>query len=82
MNSIYNEKSEILEDMSVQISDVIENERYLRLYYPLDDATRNKGKLTLLHPEYCDIFSCLLKLILKRINKTWDTDEKIIPDKG
>ena len=44
MNSIYNEKLKILEDMRVQISDVIvKNEKYLRLYYRFDDAIRNKG---------------------------------------
>ena len=66
----------------MQISNVIENARYLRLYYLLDNAIRNKGNLTLLRLEYCDKFSCVLKLIFKRINKTWDKDEKIIPDKG
>ena len=81
MNSIYENKLSILEDMSVHISEVIDNTRYIRLYYPLDDAIRNRGQLTLLRPEYCDNFSFLLKLIFKRIKNCGDKDETIIPDK-
>lgn len=54
----------------------------MRLHYPLDDVIRNKGKLTLLQLEYCDLFSYLLKLILTKVNKPWDKDEKCIPDKA
>jgi len=82
MNNIYEEKLEMLEDMSVCISDVIENTKYIQLYYPVDDAIRNRGKLTLLSPAYCDIFSRLLKSIFKRVNKRWTNDEDIIPKKG
>ena len=82
MNSIYENKLQILEDMSVHICEVIDNTRYIRLYYPLDDAIRNRGQLTLLRPEYCDNFSFILKLIFKRIKKCWEKDETIIPDKS
>ena len=41
-------KMETSEDMSVYISDFIENTRNIQLYSPVDDAIRNKGKLTLL----------------------------------
>lgn len=63
MSSVYDEKWEILEDMSVYIFDVVENTRYLRLYYLLGDAISNKEKLAILQPKYCDSFSFLLKLI-------------------
>ena len=82
MNIIYEEKLEILEYMTAQISEVITNSRYLGLYYPVDDAIRNKRSLTLLRPGYCDSFTALLKLILKWVNKRWDENEVIIPDKG
>ena len=67
--------------MTAQISEVITNSRYLRFYYSIDDAIRNKGCITLLRPEYCNSFAALLKLIFKRVNKQWGEHEEIIPDK-
>ena len=52
------------------------------MYYPVDDAIRNRRKLILLIPEYCDILSLILKPIFKRITKLWSKDEVIIPKKG
>ena len=60
MSIIYEEKLEILEDMTAQMSEVTTNSRYLRLYYPIDDAIRNKGCVTLLRPDYCEYFAALL----------------------
>ena len=68
--------------MTVHISNLIQNERYIRLYYPTDDTIRNKGNLTLLCTEHCDILSDILQLIFKRITKEWNVDEDIIPDEG
>ena len=78
MSIIYEEKLEILEDMTAQISEVITNSRYLRFYYLVDDVVRNKGCITLLRPEYCNSFAALLKLILKRVNKRWGKNKEII----
>lgn len=78
-NNIYDEKLEILEGTSVDISDVIGNTRYIQLYYPVDDVIRNKGKLTLLSTDYCDILSLILKCIFKIINKKGGAKKKKIP---
>lgn len=66
-NSTYEVKMEILEDMSVCISDIIGNTRYLQVYYPVDDAIRNRGKPALLSPEYCGNLSLLLTSTFNRI---------------
>ena len=41
-NIFYDNKFEVLKDMSELIGYIIENIRYVRLYYPLDDAVRNR----------------------------------------
>ena len=48
----------MLEDMNV-----IDNAKYMRLYYQLDDALRNKGYLTLIASEYITRMSALFKTI-------------------
>ena len=53
---------QMLKDMTTSIAHVINNQDYLRMYYPIDDALRNKGSLTLTSTSYVKYFSMLLKL--------------------
>ena len=54
------EQMQVISDMCVYSKDVVHDQKYLQLYYPLDEELRNKGKLTLIHPSYCDFFSRIL----------------------
>ena len=51
----------------------------MRLYYPLDDAIRNKGKLTLICPLYVKHFSQLLKIARKKVLLLNMSDDIIVP---
>ena len=51
-SSIYEGKYTILDNMIVMVNEVIHNTQYIRLYYPLDDALHNRGKLNLVSPNY------------------------------
>ena len=64
--------NQMLDDMATDITQIIHNKDYTRLYLHLDDEIRNKGKLTLVSPPYIKQFSELLKIarqILKEINE-------------
>ena len=58
-NKYFYEKCIILKDMSVETEHIICNEYYVRMFYPLDDRLRNNGKSTLIHPNFCKVFSAL-----------------------
>ena len=75
------EKQKVISDICVYIKDVVHDEKYVRLYYPIDDDIRNKGKLTLIHPLYCTFFSGILRNIKKVIKYMVDTIGDVIPDK-
>ena len=75
------EKLTILSDMCVNVKDVLHNDKYMRLYYPLDEEIRNRGKLTLIHPLYCDLFSSILCNIKEVIKCMVETSNDVIPDK-
>ena len=47
------EELQIISDMCVYSKGAVRDQTYVRLYYPLDENIRNKGKLTLIHPSYC-----------------------------
>ena len=46
----------MLEDMCTDVVDILQDKDYMRLYYPLDDTIRNRGKLTLVSPPYVTYF--------------------------
>ena len=50
------EKQKVVSDICVYIKDVIHDEDYVRMYYPIDEGIRNNGRLTLIHPLYCPFF--------------------------
>ena len=79
-NVITLEKRMILDDMCVKLIDVIQNENYIRLYYPMDERLKNKGDLTLIDPSYCPHFSGLLQQLKDIFKGIKDTDAVDIPD--
>ena len=42
--------------------DIISDDEYIRIYYPLDDTINNKGMLTLVTPVYAHNMSKLLTI--------------------
>lgn len=46
------QKLDFIKLMCVSESDIIGDEKYVQLYYPLDDWIRNKGKLNFIDPKY------------------------------
>ena len=53
----------------------------MQLYYPVDEAVRNKGKLTLVDPKYIKYFSNIL-MDIKHIMEGLDSvNNEDIPDK-
>ena len=67
MNNICKETLEVVDNMSVYISDSIVNTRCIRFYYNISDVIRNRGNITLLYPYYCDCLSSISKLIFKNV---------------
>ena len=80
-NKFYAAKSIILDDMTVVAEDIMCNEHYVRMYYPLDDRLRNEGRLTLIHPNYCKQMSELLKNITRVISNRFEVLDEVIPNK-
>ena len=62
INMIYESKHAMLENMGVMVIDIVNNINYITLYYPQDDALRNKGSLTLVAHVYIKHMSQILKL--------------------
>ena len=67
--------------MTVNILDVANNLPYIRMYYPVDDALRNRGNLTLVSPIFVKYFSLLLSLIHKTLADNMDENNDSIPTK-
>ena len=59
------DKLKILENTSCVLSDIVNDEQYIRLYYPLNDAIRNKDYLTLMIPVYANHISKILTMSSK-----------------
>ena len=59
----------MLEDMCTYVTRVVLNKDYVQLYLPLDDAIRNKGKLTLISPPYITHISQLLNIARDKFNE-------------
>ena len=51
-NNIHVVKLEILQEMSVRITDVSLDTNYIKIHVPLGDRIRYKGYLTLISPKY------------------------------
>ena len=81
VNSTYKSKWKILDDMTVNILDVADNLQYIRMYYPVDDAMRNRGNLTLISPIFVKWLSLLLSLIHKTLEDYVDENNDLIPSK-
>ena len=69
----------MLNDMCTDVTKVIHDKDYMRLYYPLDDAIRRKGKRTLISPPYVKQLSQLLKIAREKILQVNRSDEIIVP---
>ena len=61
----------MLENMSVKVIDIVDNINYIRLYYPQDDALRNKGSLTLVSPKYIKHMLQILKAKTLQLHAVW-----------
>ena len=75
------EKLKVISDMCVYSKDVAHDEKYVRLYYPLDENIQNKGNLTLIHLVYCNQFSSILSHIKRIVNYMTEVNDNKIPDK-
>jgi len=75
------EKLTLISDICVNVKDVLHDDKYMRLYYPLSEEIRNKGNLTLIHPLYCGLFSSILNNIKEIIKSMVETSNDVIPDK-
>ena len=53
----------LLQDMKALERDILQDPEYIKRYYLVDDAIRNKGKLTLISPYYIEPFSKLSQFI-------------------
>ena len=65
--------------MHTDVTTIIHNKDYTRLYLPLDDAIRNKDELTLISPAYINQFSILLNIIRCKINEINQVFNGILP---
>ena len=52
INIVHDGKLNMLDNMIVMADDIIDDIPYIRMYYPIDDALRNKGSLTLVSPTF------------------------------
>ena len=58
-----NETIEMLEDIKAIEADILQDSEYIKRYYCVDDAIRNKSKLTLISSPYIENLSILSKFI-------------------
>ena len=80
-NKYFYEKCIILEDMPIEAEDIICNEYYVRMFYPLDTQLRKNGKLTLIQPSYCKLFLALSKNITSILSNRREFLNEVIPNK-
>ena len=71
---------DFLDDATVTESQILGNIKYIKSYYPVDDALRNKGSLTLISPKYVIILATILEIITHQFNSHADYKKGIIPD--
>ena len=81
VNLVNLEKEEVLMELSVCVEDIIQNQQYVRMYYPLDEEIRNKGQLTLIDPKYIKYFSNVLNYIKEIMEGIESVNNDVIPDK-
>ena len=75
-------KLEILDEMTVLITDVSLDTNYIKVYVPLDDRIRDEGYLTLISPKYAFSFAQILTMITKETTVDIDSPQFTKPDKG
>ena len=81
-DSIQNDKLLMINELSVKIEDVIHNKFYVQMYYPTDEAIRNRGDLTLIEPIYIKYFSNILNNIKQIMEGIDSINKKEIPDQN
>ena len=81
-SNIYLIKMEIIEEMTVLITDVCMDSNYIKVYVPLDDRLRDKGYLTLISPRYAFCFAQILTQITKKTTVDIDSSQFTKPDKN
>ena len=81
LNNIYEGKKEWLDQMSMFVQDIINDQDYIRLYYANDDCIRNRGSLTLIHPIQGKDFSKILKLLKISLEEYDNQNDTPISDK-
>lgn len=76
-----NEVKNWLDDMSVFVQDMINDNDCIWLYYAKRDLIRYRGYFTLIHPMYIKDFSNIIQFLKKWINNGNDNNDFAIPDK-
>ena len=64
----------IIEDTRTYVTSIVHDKDYIRLYYPLDDAIRKRGYLTLVYIPYIKDFSDLLKIAKEKARENKQED--------
>ena len=60
-DELYNyDVCQIMEDMSIEVRELKDNQWYKNIYYPKHEELQNQGKLTLIHSNFCRLFSKIL----------------------
>ena len=80
-NNLHPTKLELIDEMTVLISDVSLDSNYMKIYVPVDLMIRNKGNLTLISPKYAFLFSKLLTMITDETKSNSDNTITTKPDK-
>ena len=76
------EKELVVNNLSVTIEDVVHNQHYVQMYYPVNEVVRNRGNLTLVDPKYIKFFSNILTDIKKIMEGIDSMNNEEIPDKA
>ena len=73
----------ILNDIQHLSRDILKNKEYTRLYYPTNDAIRNKGYLTMISEQYITYFSKISNYITNYVSniKNMKKDSNNIKEK-
>ena len=69
----------MLEDMRIYVSNIFLNQHFIRMYYPIGDAIRNKGGLTLISPPYIKEFSKLLQFTRDKVTEKKNVSGVMLP---
>ena len=81
-NPVRIEKELVVNNLSVTIEDVVHNQHYVQMYYPVNEVVRNRGNLTLVDPKYIKFFSNILTDIKKIMEGIDSMNNEEISDKA